>query len=205
MMRKLFAAGALFAATLFAQPGGGTSCNRACLEGFVNQYLDALAAHNPFGLPLAPRIKFSENDQLLEFGDGAWNVVTGIGDYKFYVADPQAGQVALFDTLRENDAPVAFALRLKIENMRISEVESLVVRDGGAGAAVEALGKPDPLLLEAVPAGARLSRKALISAADSYWDAAETGNAANVPFAGCDGGARPPTDSCHGGRQVFGK
>ena len=91
-------------------------CDRACLEGFVNQYLDALVAHNVFGLPLAPKVKFSENDQLLELGDGMWNVVTRIGSYKIYVCDPQSGQVGFIGTVRENDRPVALALRLKIEN-----------------------------------------------------------------------------------------
>jgi hypothetical protein len=181
-MRNVLAVAVMFAATLAGQPGATAACDRVCLEGFVNQYLDALAAHNPFGLPLAPQIKFSENDQLLEFGDGVWNVVTGIGNYKLYAADPQSGQVAFFGTLRENDTPVAFALRLKIENRRIREIESLVARDGGAGAAVEALGTPDPQFREAVSAAARLSRQELISAADSYWDSVEQGNANNVPF-----------------------
>lgn len=53
-----------------AKDKGPGPCDRACLEGFVNQYLDAPVAHNPFGLPLAARVKFSENDQLLDLGCG---------------------------------------------------------------------------------------------------------------------------------------
>ena len=54
-------------------------CERACLEDFVNQYLDGLVAHSAFSLPLASRVRFSENNQLLELGDGLWNVTTGVG------------------------------------------------------------------------------------------------------------------------------
>ena len=37
----------------FAQAqGNNSSCDRACLEGFVEQYLDAAIAHDPGLLPL---------------------------------------------------------------------------------------------------------------------------------------------------------
>ncbi len=157
-------------------------CDRACLEGIVQQYLDALVAHNPFGLPLAAKIKFSENDQLLEMGDGLWNVTTGLGTYRLILADPQAGQAGFLGTVKENDVMVGLALRLKVENRRITEIESLVVRDTGAGDAIEAQGKPDPGFLTAVPPAQRVSRAAMIAAADKYWDGIEQSNGNMVPF-----------------------
>ena len=45
------------------------TCYRTCLEGFVNQCLDAL-------------------------GDGMWGPTVTMGNYNLYFADPQAGQVA---------------------------------------------------------------------------------------------------------------
>jgi hypothetical protein len=41
----------------FTQTKSGP-CDRACLEGFVEQYLDAAIAHDPKLLPLAPGAKF---------------------------------------------------------------------------------------------------------------------------------------------------
>ncbi len=43
-----------------------SQCDRACLEGFVDQYLDALVAHDPGGCPWqrtpdAPRTAWSVN------------------------------------------------------------------------------------------------------------------------------------------------
>jgi hypothetical protein len=64
-------------------------------------------------------------------GDGLWNVITDVGTYKLYVSDPQSGQVAFFGTVRENGRPTALALHLKVENRKISEIETLVYRAGG--------------------------------------------------------------------------
>jgi hypothetical protein len=77
-------------------------CERACLNGFVDQYLAALVAHDPSRLPLAKAVKFTENGQRLALGDGLWNTASGSGTYKLHVADVQAGQVGFFGTILEN-------------------------------------------------------------------------------------------------------
>ena len=212
---------------LIAQPPGGAGkgkqkakgpepCERACLEDFANQYLDALVAHNPFGLPLAKGVKFTENGYELPMGDGLWNVATGLGRYRIYVADftapeqqgqfgpnvaqsvPQGGQVGLIATVYENQRPVTLALRLRIEDRKISEIETMVSRvsapTGGGFGAPKGKGKgkgkgpaPRPVgaanleqmfgpaadFMEAVPEAERSSRVELIDIANSYFDALE--------------------------------
>jgi hypothetical protein len=37
----------------------GAECDRECLIGLVDQYLEALVAHDPSGLPLAETVKFT--------------------------------------------------------------------------------------------------------------------------------------------------
>ncbi len=168
---------------LNAQPAkSAASCDRACLEGFVNQYLDAMVARNPYGLPLGPKVKFTENEQVIPLGEGIWGTASGLGTYKLYVADPQTGQVGFLGTLRENDTPVAFALRLKIDHRVIREVETIVVRDPGAAKAVEALGQPDPLMLAPLPASERRSRDEMIAIANKYSEGIEHSNGDLVPF-----------------------
>lgn len=173
----------LAAASLHAQSlKPASSCNRACLEGFVNQYLDAMIARNPYNLPLAPKVKFTENEQVIPLGEGFWGTASGLGTYKLYVADPQAGQAGFLGTMRENGAPVAFALRLKIDHRLIREVETIVVRDPGAAKAIEAIGQPDPLFLTALPASERRSRDELIAIANKYSDGVERSDGNLVPF-----------------------
>jgi hypothetical protein len=171
------------AAILYGQTAKpAASCDRACLEGFVNQYLDAMVARNPYGLPLGPKVKFTENEQVIPLGEGIWGTANGLGSYKLYVADPQAGQVGFLGTLRENDAPVAFALRLKIDHRLIREVETIVVRDPTAAKAIEAMGRPDSSFLTVVPGPERRSRDELIAIANKYYEGIEHSNGALVPF-----------------------
>ncbi len=160
----------------------GPSCDRACLEGFMNQYLDAMIAHDPSHLPVTPSIKFTEDDVVLKLGDGLWNTASARGVYNEYFDDPEEGQVAFFGTMKENGHGIALALRLKIENHRISEAESVVVRSPRTFDMMEKAGAPDPLLLETVQASDRLSRTQLTAIANQYFEAIEQGNGKVAPF-----------------------
>src|SRR5689334_5555116 len=152
------------------------ACDRTCLEGFADRYLEGLVAHDPFGLPLAPAVVFSENSQRLPMGDGLWNTATGLGEYRLYVSDPEGGQVGFFGTVLENGGLVALALRLKLEGQRIAEIETLVVRDAAAAKAVDAM-EPQPAFLEGVPAVSRPTRQEMIAVADRYFTAIDGGKA----------------------------
>ena len=147
-------------------------CNRACLEGFVDQYLDALVAHDSSRLPLAKLAKFTENGQQLEPGDGFWRTATARGAYKFYIDDPDAGQVGFLGTMQEAGQPVIIALRLKIENRKISESEIIVARGqmaSGGAANLDKMGTPRKAFLEEVPPAERVSRLDLIKTANKYF------------------------------------
>jgi hypothetical protein len=152
-----------------AMSGG---CDRACLNGFVDRYLDAVITHDPSRLPLAKVVKFTEDGQHLELGDGLWRTATGNGTYKFYIDDPQAEQVGFLGTMREAGQPIILALRLKIDNQKISEIETIVGRgqmaQGGA-ANLEKMGSPRPAFLQDLPSADRVSRLDLIKTANKYF------------------------------------
>jgi hypothetical protein len=40
-------------------PAAAGQCDRACVNGFVDQYLEAIVAHDPSRLPLARTIRFT--------------------------------------------------------------------------------------------------------------------------------------------------
>jgi hypothetical protein len=182
-MRSSLLALVFVAASLHAQTAkAAVACDRACLEGFVNQYLDAMVGRNPYGLPLAPKVKFTENEQAIPLGEGVWGTATALGTYKLYIADPQAGQVGFLGTMRENGQPIAIALRLKIERRLIREVETIVIRDQAAAKAVEAMGQPDPLFLAPLAPAERRPRDEMIAIANKYDDGIEHSNGDLVPF-----------------------
>jgi len=169
-------------------------CDRACLEGFVDRYLDAMVAHNPNAVPLAPNVRFTENGQRLEIPDALWGSMESKGAYRLFVSDPDTGEVAFMGTIREEGrAPgmgVAgvIALRLKIVNQRITEAEQLVVRNERAAENLEKLGKPNHLFLEDVPPAERMSREDLIKTANMYFSGMEKNDGK---------GEYPFTDDCN--------
>src|ERR1700733_8164412 len=63
------------------------NCNRACLENLMDRYLAAVVAHDPKRLPLSEDVKYTENDQAMDIGDGFWKTAEGVGNYKHYFAD----------------------------------------------------------------------------------------------------------------------
>jgi hypothetical protein len=163
------------------------SCDRACLDGFVNQYLSALLAHDPSRAPLAKTAKFTENGQILKLGDALWGTISGLGKYKFYFEDPQDGQVGFFGTIRENDVPAILAVRLKVENGQITEIETVVPRfdntdDKNGPEELDALGKPNPIYSEAVPPAERIPRQNMIAIVNSYFDGLEKATGKGIPF-----------------------
>jgi len=157
-------------------------CDRACLEGFVNDYLAAMVAHDPKRLPVTPNVKFTEDDVALKLGDALWGTASGLGKYKLYFADPEEGQVAFFGTIQESGHGAALALRLKIENRRIGEVETVVVRSERTAMLMDNAGTPDPILLETVPIADRKPRAELIATTNQYFEAIEQGNGKVAPF-----------------------
>ncbi|MGH9351445.1 MAG: hypothetical protein ACRD2G_04675, partial [Terriglobia bacterium] len=146
-----------------AQPDGG-ACKRTCLEGFVDRYSDALLAHNPAKAPLAANIKFTQNGQRLIPGDGLWRTMTAKGTYRLFVDDPEENTVAFLGTIREAGMPAILALRLKVQNGQISEVETFLVENQNAAKNLEKLGHPNPVFLETIPPAQRASRDSLIKA-----------------------------------------
>ena len=157
MAKTLILVGMALASGLAAQTAKSGACDRACLEGFVDQYLDAVTAHDPKLVPLAKNVKFTENGQKLVIPDGLWNSMAGKGTYRLFVDDPQAGSVAFIGTIKEEgrtaSEPVAgvIALRLKVDNRQISEAETFVVRNPDTAKRLETIGTPNHLFSEAVP------------------------------------------------------
>ena len=157
-------------------------CDYACLTGFVDQYLSALAAHDPSRLPLAAHVKFTENTIPLKLGDALWGTISGLGTYKIYFADPQAGQVGCECTIRENGTPAILVVRLKIEGRKIAEVETIVRRGAEPAQNLEKLGQPNPVWLQPVSPSERTPRAGMLKDANQYFEGIVHLSGDMVPF-----------------------
>ena len=164
-------------------PNFNYDCDRACLNGFVDNLLAAMVAHDPSHMPLSREVRYTENGQTLKIGDGFWGTASALPTYKIYADDPQSGQVMFMGVLQENGAPVIFCARLKVELHQIAEIEVIVSRkEPGSLARPENLVTPNPIFSEALAPSQRRSRQNMIAIANSYFNAIEKGHASFVPF-----------------------
>lgn len=181
-------------------------CDRACLEGKVEAYLQAMADGVVSDDLFARNVRFTENGVQMPLGnEGMWATTTSAQGYRLIVPDVVTGQVAALVTVQEQATSsatgparppehVGMSMRLRINREgKITEVEQIAARPDrplgpaaapapGAwrptGEAVHALGSPWPGYAEAVPEGQRHTRAELVEVASAYFEAVErnTGN-----------------------------
>ncbi|GAA0271529.1 hypothetical protein GCM10009127_09700 [Alteraurantiacibacter aestuarii] len=190
MKSTLVMAAAMAGASLLAPQSAaaqiGATCDRACLTGMMDQYFDALIAHDSGQLPLSNDIKYTENGVTLAITDGLWQTVRAAPSYRFDIVDVEAGEIGTLGVVTEGTNENFFSTRIKVENRRITEIENLVVRSisGPSGfGSPEPRSEPFPIFNEIEPVETRSSRSELIAAANAYFtglDSEVTG--ANVPF-----------------------
>jgi hypothetical protein len=147
-------------------PAPAADCDRACLEGLVDQVLDAAIAHDPRRIPITPDFRYTENGQRLDLGDGLWRTLTGKGRFRMVVADTEAGHVAFLGTVREADVPAVLAVHLGVRNRRIATAELFLQRNDKSADGFEHIGYA---WTEALPPADRLSRKDLLRVANQYF------------------------------------
>lgn len=153
------------------------------MEGLLEQYLEALVAHDPSRLPLAKTVKFTENTQMIPIGEGLWATASDNATYRLYACDPEAGQVGFFGLMKENDFPIIISIRLKTEEGLITEIETIVIRQQGERPLpTQNLTKPKPVYLEALTPSERVSREEMIRISDLYLEGLVQDNGDIVPF-----------------------
>jgi hypothetical protein len=152
-------------------------CDRACLYGFLDQYLDALGHRDAARLPWAANARYTENNVELAIGDGVWGTATKLGDYKLKFADTQSGEVGFYGVVEETNDKSGFALRVKVENRKITEAETVILRindfgslTGGPNPFLSQKFIDKPILQQNLAPSERRPRERLISIADGYFD-----------------------------------
>jgi hypothetical protein len=185
-----------------AAPAIPGECNRECLYGFVDKFFDALTTRWPGNLAMAPEAKYTENEIAVTPGEGMWKTFSGRGTYRVYLADPANGEVGYYGDVTEFAGALqgVIALRMKIKDHRVTEIETITVREqkrpkGGLGLNTAGIMTPrtideldpkgfisaDTALLE--PLGAPESREQLVGATKGYFDAYSQGKGSAADFA----------------------
>lgn len=152
------------------------SCDRECLIGFVDVYLDGMINRDTSRVPFAPDVMFTENNVVMPAGGhGIWANINWMSEDNLYVADVDSGNAAFFAIIEEHGKPAYYGLRMAVKNGLITEAENVVVRNQGMPmpfadpyAIVH-----DPSWEEVIPEGERRSRERLIAIADGYFSTVE--------------------------------
>jgi len=175
-----------FSAVADAQTGG--ACTRENLKAVTDKYYEALVAHNPSAVPLDPKVRYTENAREVQVGKGIWETAAKVL-LKRGLVDTERCGTHTQAVLEENNRPILFGTRLKVENNKITEIESFIAREKEfafelpGGGAKGVLATKDQEWESIVPPGERSSRQDLITAANNYYEMFSNDPKVSTPFA----------------------
>jgi len=174
--------GAIAGGTTAAQ--GQAACDRACLRGILDQYLNAVVKHDAAAAPVVVGFRQTENAINTRPPNGVWKTLTALGKVQRRYFDAVTGQAAYFGTVEESDSTAIVSVRVRVENRKVTEVEWYLAREndpGLSGPRQPGRGPANnynkdyltqnPPPERTVPANARADRATLMRIVDSYFDA----------------------------------
>jgi hypothetical protein len=175
---------ALGLATLGGPASAKTNCDRTCLSGKLDQFLNAVIAKDPSKANLWIGFRQTQNARLTAAGEGIWKTNTGIGSLDRRYFDPDTAQAEFYGTIKEGDSTAIVSLRMKLHGEQIGEAEWQIARATDPdimGTKERTAFDLDNLLKNppeqrVVPKNQRHSRDGLIAAVNSYFDGITAGS-----------------------------
>jgi hypothetical protein len=144
--------------------------HRSALYGVLESFLAALQAKDAGAVRWAVGARTSENNVMLEIGDGVWQTIDALGPYQLRFADPVSGSVGYFGTVIEPHEESAFTLRLQVNAAgEVAEAEMVIVRHLDEGMKLDGPRFWTKPILEA-NAETRSSRADLVHLSNGYFD-----------------------------------
>jgi len=162
------------------------TCDRACLTGLLNQYVDAVVAHDHSKLPLAEKVRVTEDSKDVKLGEGIWKTITAKGTFRHDYLDTTKQVAATHVHLLEDKVPVLYSVLLHVKDKKIAGIETLVQRvTPESRFQPTELGKQVRGMNDPVPATKKQSRESMIRTALTYPEGLRVGNFTDggTPFA----------------------
>jgi hypothetical protein len=169
-----------------AQANAADNCDRACLTNMITQYVDALVAHDYSKLPLAEKVRFTEDSKELKLGEGLWKTATGKGTFRHDYLDTKKQIAAAHVHILEGTNQALYSVLLHLKGKKIAGIETLVEHvTPETRFQPKELGKPVRGMSDTVPAGKKQSRASMIKTALTYTEGLRVGNFTDggTPFA----------------------
>src|SRR5678815_2821491 len=109
------------------------ACDRACLRTMLDQYLNAVIAHDPSKAPLIVGFRQTENAINVRPGQGVWKTLTALGRLQRRFFDPVTGQAGYYGIVKEGDDEAIVTVRLRVESRKLTEAEWYIARANDPG------------------------------------------------------------------------
>lgn len=171
----------LFTSALVPCAGQVQSCDKPCLETIADRYRTAYVHHNPSGVPIADRVRFTENNVEMPFPDASWDTVTEEIGPHLTLSDPVTGNIGIYTAIMQNDTPGFLAIRLQVKGGKITEIEHMLSTKRNLSSPPTPIGdvhqyRHTPVINETILPAQRLPRSRLIALADGYFATLERNN-----------------------------
>lgn len=147
----------------------GLACDRACLTDILDTYLDAMITRDPARVPVTQQYRATEDARELRLGEGLWETATGLGTYRVDMADTHSGNVGFIGEILQGEQAVTIALRLRVVDEQISEIETILGQGRVPGTSI--VPAPRASLSRFATPQERLNRDAMLAVADANFDA----------------------------------
>ena len=109
------------------------ACNNACLTQLAGQFMQAMAGGKPDSVPWAARVRFTENGVAQQIGEGVWGSIRAQSSQSLQVADAATGTVIWYGLISDHDLPAWCAVRLRVVDRQVAEVETWIARARNPG------------------------------------------------------------------------
>jgi hypothetical protein len=144
-------------------------------------------AHKPEALPVSDKVRFTEDTKEIKLGEGLWKTASKLSGFRQEILDVRQGVAGVHAVIEENGVPAMVTVRLRIVNRKITEVESMVVRNQAEGMIFDiAAVKTATPAMNALPEKSQLqTREEAIRIASLYPAGLKVGSfvTAGTPFA----------------------
>ena len=156
---------------------------KARLEQIAAAYRAAYLAHDPRLAPFHPDVRFTENHVEMSLPDGTWDTVTREVGPALTISDPLTGAVGVYTSIMQREVPGFLAIRLKVVDGKITEVEQVISTKRYLSSPPTPIGavegfEHDPDLARPVDPSERAPRADLIRMADAYFETLENNTGA---------------------------
>ena len=184
MIRAIVSIAVLLCTISFFRPTSAAQtkeCSRTELQAAVDSYLAAQGAGDPSKMALASIIKYVENMKEISKDQGLWNTPLPIAFHRS-ILDVVSCRTFTEVIVHEGKQPYVFGTRLKVEDGKISEIDSIVTTKGDRlFIATNYLKYSRAEDWRVLNEGERVGRQALIDAGNAYLDRYSNKNV-QVPF-----------------------